>query len=93
MIIWGSKQPVNPNQLKGTINFNFGGKFTKQWTDVAQQLPCQQQVCLQGVLASVLPRHGSTWHQPSRGEKLYKSLYEKLGKAVHEKQPEKGLKL
>ena len=26
----------------------------------------------------------------SRGGKLYKSLYEKLGKAGHEKQPEKG---
>ncbi len=30
--------------------------------------------------------------QPSRGEKLYKTLYEKLGMAVHENQPEKGVK-
>lgn len=29
---------------------------------------------------------------PSRGGKLYKSLYEKLGKAIHEKQPEKVVK-
>lgn len=40
---------------------------------------------LGGLYAHARGSIAGTWHQPSRGEKLYKSLYEKLGKAVHEK--------